>query len=286
MCTVSWLHTDEGYELLCNRDERHTRKPARAPRIGERRGVRFVAPIDGDYGGSWIAVNEFGLTFCLLNRYPPGRYQTLRSATSRGLLLLGMVDNSSLEETIRRVTQFKLESFQPFDLAVLQPNKSCLLVQWTGLDLMTEPDGENEMPLLSSSFDQTGVTNHRRRVFQNLLTRNRKLTSAVLDEFHRNHQPVASAYSPCMHREDASTVSFSRVRVTSDRIEFHYFANPPCLCQALSPQVTQLPLARLDSATIQSHRAVPQASSEAPKGRSGHGHRPQVDSAGFIVCGV
>ena len=39
------------------------------PRIGDVRGVSFVAPIDGDHGGSWIGVNQFGLTLCLLNRY-------------------------------------------------------------------------------------------------------------------------------------------------------------------------------------------------------------------------
>lgn len=68
MCTVSWLHKAKGYVLLCNRDERHTRKPALGPRISERNGISFIAPVDGDHGGSWIGVNQFGLTLCLLNR--------------------------------------------------------------------------------------------------------------------------------------------------------------------------------------------------------------------------
>jgi hypothetical protein len=25
MCTVSWIHEADGYQLLCNRDENHTR---------------------------------------------------------------------------------------------------------------------------------------------------------------------------------------------------------------------------------------------------------------------
>ena len=60
MCTVSWLRQAEGYVLLCNRDERHTRKPAGGPRVGDVRGVSFVAPVDGDHGGSWIGTNQFG----------------------------------------------------------------------------------------------------------------------------------------------------------------------------------------------------------------------------------
>src|SRR3982751_1081178 len=71
MCTVSWIRTREGYQLLCNRDERHTRRPAQAPTVREDQGVQFIAPIDGDEGGSWIGVNQFGLTLCLLNRYDP-----------------------------------------------------------------------------------------------------------------------------------------------------------------------------------------------------------------------
>jgi Transport and Golgi organisation 2 len=243
MCTVSWHHTGEGYELLSNRDERHTRKPALAPSIQERRGVRFITPIDGDHGGSWIAVNEFGLTFCLLNRYACSLCQDSRPATSRGLLLMEVVDCGSLDEASDRIGRLKLESFKPFDLAILESGRPCLLTHWTGRDLHIEWDGEYAMPLVSSSFDQAGATTHRRRLFHKLADR-RKITSALLREFHSSHSPVAGAYSPCMHREDASTVSFSRVRLARNRIEFCYFANSPCLRHASKPQVACLPFVR------------------------------------------
>ena len=56
MCTVSWIHQGPGYQLFCNRDEKHTRRPASKPQLLTRGGVRFLAPIDGDFGGTWIAV--------------------------------------------------------------------------------------------------------------------------------------------------------------------------------------------------------------------------------------
>ena len=62
MCTVSWLHEPGGYHLLCNRDEKRTRGAALGPRIQKSAGVRFVAPADADFGGTWIAVNEFGVS--------------------------------------------------------------------------------------------------------------------------------------------------------------------------------------------------------------------------------
>ena len=37
MCTVSWIHDKDGYQLLCNRDEKLTRKPALEPRLAVRK---------------------------------------------------------------------------------------------------------------------------------------------------------------------------------------------------------------------------------------------------------
>ncbi len=68
MCTVSWLHDEiGGYQILCNRDEKYTRGRASAPRIETRNGMRYLAPIDSDSGGTWILTNELGITLCLLN---------------------------------------------------------------------------------------------------------------------------------------------------------------------------------------------------------------------------
>jgi hypothetical protein len=39
----------------------------------------------------WIAVNELGVTLCLLNRYPDP-HPAGRQTTSRGLIVLGMAD--------------------------------------------------------------------------------------------------------------------------------------------------------------------------------------------------
>ena len=68
MCTVSWLRQSNGYQLFCNRDEKRTRRPSSGPQLLVRDGVRFLAPIDADFGGTWIAVNEFGLSLVLVNR--------------------------------------------------------------------------------------------------------------------------------------------------------------------------------------------------------------------------
>src|SRR5438045_4246173 len=98
MCTVSWIRGSGGYHLLCNRDEKKSRAVALAPRIQARGWVRFIAPVDPDHDGSWIAVNEFGVSVCVLNganltcRLPlTSRYASNKIPRSRGLFLRELV---------------------------------------------------------------------------------------------------------------------------------------------------------------------------------------------------
>ena len=118
MCTVSWLHTPSGYQLLCNRDERHIRKPALGPMIRNLSGVRVIAPVDGYLGGAWIAVNEAGLAFSLVNRYVCGRCspESNRKPPSRGLVLMRLADCRSLEEAQSRFDRLDLGPYPPFTI--------------------------------------------------------------------------------------------------------------------------------------------------------------------------
>jgi len=149
VCTVSWLRTSDGYHLLCNRDERRARQRALPPFLQHRRRVRCISPKDVDGGGSWIAVNEAGLTFCLLNRYACGECcgQTKTDYRSRGLLLMELVDCQSVAEVQTRISRFNLEEFQPFTLVVLSPVKPALLCSWESHNLLLECNGDGAVPL-------------------------------------------------------------------------------------------------------------------------------------------
>lgn len=230
MCTVSWMRQDGGYRLFCNRDEKHTRRIALPPAIRERRGVRFIAPLDGAYGGTWIGVNQFGLSLCLLNRYQDEEISSIEAASylSRGLLLVELIDCRTRSQTQSRIEQINLAHFRPFTLLILEPERPSLLTHWTGHKLLSETDCESATPLISSSHDLTGVSLTRRRQFNSLLIESGKVDDNMLGKFHSSHSPTASAYSTCMHRDDARTVSFSKVNVSRDGIEFFYHADSPC----------------------------------------------------------
>lgn len=235
MCTVSWLYEDGGYQLLCNRDERHARKAALPPRVRQRRGVLSIAPVDGDHGGSWIGVNQFGLSLCLLNRYQ-GEAEAAKEYTSRGRLLIELLDSSSRAQAQERIRRIGLKSFRPFTLLALEPGKPCLLVQWTGRDYLVEGDGERIALLVSSSYDPEGVTLSRRQLFDRLVAAAaNKIDGRSLYSFHASHVPAASAYSTCMHREDARTVSFSWIKVAPAGVEFLYHPDSPCTAAPTGP---------------------------------------------------
>ena len=235
MCTVSWLHTEGGYHLLCNRDERLTRKPALAPRVRELKETRVIAPEDGDHGGSWIAVNEFGLALCLLNRYDDTSDEQAKPRTSRGLLIMELINSPSIAIMRSRIKWMDLSDFEPFTILILEPGSTSLLAHWTGSECLIENNGESEMPLISSSFDTRGVTAFRKELYARLAARAERIDEDLLYAFHTSHAPVRSAYSPCMHRADAQTVSFSWVKVAHTKIEFLYCPEAPCSGVLMEP---------------------------------------------------
>jgi hypothetical protein len=246
MCTVSWLHQTGGYQLFCNRDERHTRPPATVPTLREQNGVQYYAPHDGEHGGTWLGVNQFGLTLCLLNGELNGESRLSsgngKTVISRGLLLNQLLACRTLAQVQLAATQLDLSWYQPFILLALEAVPPALVLQWTGR-VLTQAAGTDALPLLtSSSFDWQGAQIARRQHLSKLAAEASRLDAQPLYTFHTSHAPAASAYSTCMHRADASTVSFSIVRVEADTTHFFYASQPPC---QLPSRLHQLPLAQV-----------------------------------------
>src|SRR5262245_61930521 len=151
MCTVSWVHQPDGYHLLCNRDEKRTRGTAFAPQVVERGGVRYIAPIDSDCGGTWLSANEFGLSICLLNGDAHAQPCGLRR--SRGLLLRELAWAPVADECALWLRHLDLRPFAPFSIVILGPGRSAILAQWSGSALTVDPAGDCHMPLTSSSYN-------------------------------------------------------------------------------------------------------------------------------------
>jgi hypothetical protein len=226
MCTASWIYDRDGYQLFFNRDEKLTRKPALEPRLAVRNGIRFLAPVDGDFGGTWIATNEFGVSICLLNGANLTGSET-RAATprrSRGLLLLDLIPLASVAAICNRLRETDLSVFAPFTLAALEPGRTASILEWDRAKKTLLPEAADHFMLTSSSFDPEEVRLCRQEAY-------RQVEYSHGDElfaFHRSHAPARSAYSTCMHRADAETVSFSWIQVTREETDFFYTPGAPC----------------------------------------------------------
>lgn len=224
MCTVTWSATSDGYLLFFNRDERRSRVEALPPRLESSGGSSWLAPRDAEAGGTWVAVNDRGLTVGLLNLYQAEAALPSREGkTSRGLLVRSLASSPDLEAAAAGLLAHDLTLFMPFTLVVASPTGEVRRFDWDGREA-----GEwrpASPPIVSSGHDVVGATAARQRLFAGL---GDKPDFADLLAFHGSHEPAKGAYSPCMHRADAKTVSLTAVRVSRGAVEMAYAAGSPC----------------------------------------------------------
>lgn len=224
MCTVSWLPQPDGYFLCTNRDERLTRAPALPAEVRVRDGVRFLAPLDGGAGGTWVLVNEFGLAATLLNRWGvPGDVEPV-APRSRGLLVLDLASAASLPEAAARLTPERLRVTRPFTLVLAEAGRPAWIGGWNGVALEVAEQAAPGFLRSSSSVAEPEVLASRRALFAALAP----VTTEGLEALHRSHRPSRSRLSVCMHREDAATQAYSRVEVGGALVRLTHTPGAPC----------------------------------------------------------
>lgn len=229
MCTASWLRDDAGYAVFFNRDELRTRPPASPPRLWRRRGVRFVAPLDASAGGTWLTVNEAGVTVGLLNLYRSGGAPSAPvdddRYVSRGLLVTNLADCASTAKVMSRLDADDLSRYRPFTILCLDAEGPPRVVDWDGRALM--PRSVDRPPLTSSSLVDREARHERRRILDRYRESGTLDRTRLLD-FHRSHAPEKGPLSPCMHRPDAATVSLAGVEVGRREVRMLYGDGPAC----------------------------------------------------------
>ncbi|MBI4624825.1 MAG: NRDE family protein [Verrucomicrobia bacterium] len=223
MCTVTWRFRHRGYDLFFNRDELNSRAHEIAPSVDESTGVRFIAPRDGDQGGTWLLANEYGITVCLLNDYAnPWCPEPAKSRFSRGQIVLAMADVPAVGEILPRFETQPLVHTAPFQLLALSPEDDPLLLHWHGAGLSSRQGNISPPILISSSFATADVIAARLGHFARFVPRPEQPKLSELAAFHRQHDPAAGAFSVAMHRPDAATRSFTRVSVDRQSVTLTY----------------------------------------------------------------
>lgn len=226
MCTLTWAPHAGGFVVFMNRDELLTRKPGLAPAVVQHDGVTILCPLDGDHGGTWLGVNHYGVVVAALNGDPKAP-RGLGPFRSRGLVVLDALRAHSAEaaiascesvapDSVQPCTLFAIDgSMQPFVLEHNNPHRAC--------------NEAKSLPILaSSSLVHEEAKAARERCLVERFAAPASSRHDLLVAFHQSHDPQRGPLSPCMHREDARTVSATRVYVANGIARIEHHQGPPC----------------------------------------------------------
>ena len=236
MCTLSWKRSENtsspqgDYVLLFNRDEQRSRPAAEPPKLHQTGTRKWISATDPAGGGTWLAVNQSGLSLALLNSYQSAHrrhsHQCGEPHRSRGLLVSELIGEltSAPHNDDWFASRFVPERYRPFFLVFIDLNDEQLW-HWDGENL--EQIETFERMWSTSSFQPESVIPWRKERF-------RELGSS--EEFHCFHDPDQPAHSIRMSRQDACTVSLSKIRVRANcekpEIVYRYAEKPNWSWQA------------------------------------------------------
>ena len=224
MCTLSFMPDTGGFHLLMNRDEQRTRSVGLPPALHSCGDHQALYPSEPT-GGTWIGVNEKGLTIALINWYSKPQLQGA-PAFSRGEIIPKLLAENSPGNAERLLRSLPLTRLNPFRLILVLAKDQSLhefRSDSTSLEKLTFPWERNHW--FSSGYDEPEAM------------RIREMTSAkatgsdplaMLRNLHRSHAPEKGPFSICMHREDAHTVSFTEISIRKNAVSMSYHGGPPC----------------------------------------------------------
>ena len=229
MCTVTFSPRKRGYTLAMNRDEQLNRAIGLPPSENIINGRRVLAPSEPG-GGTWISLNDAGVTFALINWYSiPTRVEA--KPVSRGEVVKAVSSLTTALATAKTLEQLPLPRINPFRLIGIFPDANEIIEwQWDMKKLFPKKLPWRLQQWISSGFDETQAQRMRGITYQKALRQKSVGSLEWLRRLHRSHAPNIGPFSTCMHRADAATVSYTEVAVSPRINTMRYFDGAPCQC--------------------------------------------------------
>ncbi|MFD2099434.1 NRDE family protein [Flagellimonas iocasae] len=183
MCTVSFISRNNRSFITSNRDEHISRPLAYKPQEETINDVKVLFPKDPKAGGTWFALNEYGVVSVLLN----GAYVRHQSkgnyAKSRGLVLLDVISSLNPEMTLQQMDLFNIE---PFTLILL--NGSLLEFRWDGNQKYFTPLDKTQDHIWSSvTLYNDAIIAKRAALFNTFLKEANQIEASDVVDFHSNN---------------------------------------------------------------------------------------------------
>jgi hypothetical protein len=227
MCTVTLIAREQGYLLGMNRDEKRSRPNGLPP--SERRidGHRVIYPSEPG-GGTWVSLNDLGVTLALINWYSVSRRVTT-NPVSRGEIIPSTSAAVSPEIVDIGFSKLPLTRINPFRLIGIFPqSKEVLEWRWDLSKLARKAHHWRSQQWISSGFDEPTAQKIRSRTFKQFLTQGSAVTPDWLRRLHSSHTPECGPFSTCMHRSDAVTVSYTQISVSHNKASLKHISAAPC----------------------------------------------------------
>jgi hypothetical protein len=210
-----------------NRDEKLTRPTGLAPRKKIMDGRAVMSPSEPG-GGTWIAVNDHGVTLALINWYSINA-RVGRNALSRGDVVNSVSAATSSDSADTALLRLPLDRINPFRLVGVFPATGEIFEwRWNLKQLVRKNHRWKTQQWISSGFDEPAAQLVRGRTFR--LAQKQKSAGRLdwLRRLHRSHLPQTGPFSTCMHRKDAATVSYTEVAVSDQHALMGYVNAAPC----------------------------------------------------------
>jgi hypothetical protein len=227
MCTVSFLPKARGFYLVMNRDEKRTRSIALPPSIIDLGTRRIIFPREPT-GGTWISANDAGICLALINWHRFER-EPAHDTVSRGQVVRELAGKSSADEIANGVMKLPLRKLRPFRLIAIAPSEK-IVTEWRwNLEWLTVRNHQwQSQHWFSSGLDERRAELERDRICDEARDRQSHRSLGWLRQLHRSHAPARGPFSICMHRPDASTVSYTEVAVSERRATMRYKPGACC----------------------------------------------------------
>jgi len=231
------------YRMAMNRDEKIARGAGLSPEMHEFDGTRAIYPGDGN-GGTWLATNEYGITFALLNwnDIAPHR-RAFPKTRSRGRVIPALIDSRSLSDLHEVFSVSNFVGMMPFRLVGVFPSEREIREwRWDSAQLDCQRHEWESRHWFSSSLSDERAESLRGPACR--VARHESDPGSVrwLRRLHASHVGGPGPFSLCVHREDVKTLSYTEVVLSSGSVRMCHFRGSPCAMNP--PDSTEIEIER------------------------------------------
>lgn len=230
MCTITFYPVSaDHYFLSMNRDEARTRSHADPPQTGLSGMTRYIHPIDGDKGGTWIGVNQYGISLSIMNwhsaQQPDGNNNEF---ISRGWIIPNLMDSVDLGDCDRQLHQLSLAKTKPFRMLAVQPSPLRIVEWlWDMNELRMKKQPTKRSIWTSSGWKPHHVHNTRKRIFENFWKHHDEVSIDNIEVLHATQLPAPGPLAISMSHPKAMSVSNTIVEVSPEKAVMHYLDGFP-----------------------------------------------------------